>query len=164
MTYSNTASRTDTYSEARVRVVMLEVGADFYCLAGAGLIFAETANKWTEDLSHILLHKAAKGFQIQLKCQGYSPLALDYRVSSDGSLLESSTAGGINYFALPHGTSASLFVDLNHGATKIAAVREYLSGRGWGFNGHAVEGPTVRDRSYSKDHYGVVRSKVGAWP
>jgi hypothetical protein len=162
VTFSNTASRTDTYSEARVGVVML--GADFYCLAGAGLISAEAANKWTEDLSHILLRKAAKGFQIQLKCQGYSPVALDYRVSSDGSLLESGTAGGINYFALPHGTSASLFVDLNYGATKIAAVREYLRGRGWGLNGHAVEGPTVRDRAYSKDQYGVVRSKVGAWP
>jgi hypothetical protein len=35
-------------------------------------------------------------------------LALDYRVSSDGSIRESSIAGGIDYYALPAGTWAFL--------------------------------------------------------
>jgi hypothetical protein len=48
------------------------------------------------ELGFILQHEAAYGFQIQFRCQGYQPRALDYRVSSDGSILESGTAGGIN--------------------------------------------------------------------
>jgi hypothetical protein len=164
VSYMDTASRTNTWSEARVRIVMLEVGAEFYCLAAAGLISFETASNWTDELSYILLNEAAYGFQIQFRCEGYQPRALDYRVSSDGSILESSKAGGINYLALPSGTTARLFVDLNFKARKIEPVKQYLSAHGWGFNGHAVEGPTVRDRAFSKDGYGVTRSKVGAWP
>jgi hypothetical protein len=164
VSFTGTAARTDTYSEARARIVMLEVGADFYCLAAASLVSFETASKWTEELNCILQHEAAHGFQVQFRCEGYSPLALEYRVSSDGSILESSKAGGINYFALPAGTRAFLFVNLNYGASKIEPVRQYLTARGWGFNGRAVEGPTVRDRAFSKDGYGVTRSKVGAWP
>jgi hypothetical protein len=164
MSSTGTVARTNTYSEARVRVVMLEVGAEFYCLASAGLITFETAHKWTEELGYILLQEAAHGFQIQFRCAGYLPLALDYRVSSDGSILESSRAGGINYFSLAVGTTASLFVNLNYGARKVETVKQYLGARGWGFNGSAVEGPTARDRAFSKDGYGVTRSKVGAWP
>ncbi len=164
MSLTGTAARTDTYSEARARIVMLEVGADFYCLAAAGITSFEIANKWTEELSYILQHEAAYGFQVQFRCEGYAPLALDYLVSTDGSILESSRAGGINYLALAAGTTASLFVNLNYGARKIETVKQYLRAHGWGFNGRAVEGPTVRDRAFSKDGYGVTRSKVGTWP
>jgi hypothetical protein len=27
-----------------------------------------------------------------------------------------------------------------------------------------VQGDVVRDRAYSKDGYGVIRGKIGAWP
>jgi hypothetical protein len=163
MSISATASRTDTFSEARVRAVMLEVSADFYALAAAGLLSWDRAAKWTEDLGFILQHRAAKGFQIQLRCAGYLPKALDFRVSSDGSIFESSTAGGIDYHALPAGTSASLFVDLDDNATKIETVRQHIGARGWGTNGKPVDGASVRDRVYSKEGYGVIRSRVGAW-
>jgi hypothetical protein len=143
---------------------MLEVGADFYALVAPNLISFEQATKWTEELTHILQNQTANGFQIQLKCAGRLPIALDYRVSDDGSILEAGTAGGINYFALPPGTTASLFVDFNDAAPKAAAVRAYLAQRGWGTNGHVVEGAAARDRAYSNNGYGVVRSKVGTWP
>jgi hypothetical protein len=161
-TYS--ISRSSTFTEARVRHVMLEVGADFYALAAPGLISLATAMKWAEELTFILLHQAARGFQIQLRCQGYWPIALDYCVSADGSILESGTAGGIDYFALAPGTTATLFVDLDFSARNIAAVQAYLNGRGWGTNGQAIEGVSLRDRAYGKDGYGVIRSKIGTWP
>lgn len=163
MTQTYTVTRSSTYTEARLRNVMLEVGADFYALVAPGLISFETAAKWTDDLTFMLLHRAANSFQIQLRHPGYSPIALDYRVSSDGSLLESSTAGGIDYFALGPGTTGTLFVDLNFSAPNIAKVQSYLRGRGWGTNGSAIVGITSRDRAYSKDGYGVIRSKIGAW-
>ena len=130
MSGTRTATRTDTYTEARLRAVMPEVGADFMGPAAAGLITFGQANKWTEELTFILQNRAAHGFQIQLRCAGRIPIALDYRVSSDGSVRESSTAGGIDYFALPAGTTAYLFVDLDFGARNIAVVQAYLRERG----------------------------------
>jgi hypothetical protein len=64
---------------------------------------------------------------------------------------------------LPAGTSAILFVDLNFNAWAIETVRAYTRQRGWG-TGSAVQGEPVRDRVYSKDGYGVIRGKIGAWP
>jgi hypothetical protein len=163
-TQTATRSQTNTYTDARLRAVMPEVGADFMGPAAAGLITFERANKWTEELTFILQNRAAHGFQIQLRCAGRSTIALDYRVSSDGSVRESSTAGGINYFALPAGTTASLFVELDFTARNIAIVREYLRQHGWGMDGQAVQGTPLRDRVYSKDGYGFIRGKVGDWP
>jgi hypothetical protein len=60
--------------------------------------------------------------------------ALDYRVSGDGSIRESAFAGGIDYYALPAGTRAFLFVDLNWQAKRIAVVRTYIEERGWALN------------------------------
>jgi hypothetical protein len=158
-----TATRTSTFTDARLRAVMPEVGADFLAVAGAQIITFATAQQWAEELAYILLHEAAHGFQIQLTCPDGLRIALDYRVSSDGSIRESGTAGGVDYYALPAGTYATLFVNLNEQARAIGAVRSYLQQRGWG-NGSAVQGDVVRDRAYSKDGYGVIRSKIGTWP
>ena len=159
-----TRSQTDSFTEARLAAVMPEVGADFYAMASAGLITMATAQKWAEELTFVLKHKAAYSFQIQLRCAGRDPIALDYRVSSDGTVHESGTGGGIDYFSLPEGTRASLFVNINYQAPQIAIVRAYTAQRGWGTNGQAVPGEPVRDRAYSKEGYGVVRGKVGNWP
>jgi hypothetical protein len=161
---TTTASRTSTFTDARLRAIMPEVGADFYALAGAGIIALAVAQCWTEELTFILQNQAAHGFQIQLTYPTGHKVALDYRVSTDGTIRESSIAGGIDYFALPVGTRATLFVNLNFGATKIGAALDYIRARGWGENGHAVGGDAVRDRAYSKDGYGVIRAKIGNWP
>jgi hypothetical protein len=142
---------------------MPEVGADFYALAGASIISFDTAVRWTEELTFILQHQAARGFQIQLTYPNGQQIALDYRISSDGSIRESNTAGGIDYYALPANTSAILFVALDVKARTIETVRTYTRQRGWG-TGSAVEGEAVRDRVYSKNGYGVIRGKIGAWP
>jgi hypothetical protein len=103
-----TASRTNTYTEPRLRAVMPEIGADFYALAGAGIITLDIAQRWTDELNFILQNQAAHGFQIQLSYLNGQRVALDYRVSSDGSIRESSIAGGIDYYALLAGTWAFL--------------------------------------------------------
>jgi hypothetical protein len=163
VTFSATASRTNSYTDARLRAVMPEVGADFYGLAAAGLITMPVAQNWTEELTFILQHQAASGFQIQLNRPGFDRVAIDYRVSSDGTVQESGTGGGIDYFALPEGTRATLFVDLNYQSRQIETVKIYIAQKGWGTDGHAVEGQATRDRTYSKDGYGIVRAKIGTW-
>lgn len=158
-----TSTLTDTYSEARLRAVMAEVGADFYAPCAAGFITSETARRWTEDLTFVLRHRGAKRFQLQCTLPNGYKQALHYEVSSDGSVRESSGAGGIDFFALPQATSVRLYVELDYQSTNIGVVTAYTQQRGWGTNGEAVQGETVRDRAYSKDGYGVVRSKVGQW-
>ena len=163
MSSTFTATRTNTFTDARLRAVMPEVGGDFYALAGAGIVTLDVAARWTEELTFVLQHQAAHGFQLQLTIPNGNRIALDYRVSSDGSVRESGTAGGVNYYALPAGTYATLFVDLDFNSQNIATVRAYTRERGWG-TGSAVEGEVVRDRVYSKEGYGVIRGKVGTWP
>lgn len=158
-----TSTLTDTYTDARLRAVMAEVGADFYAPCAAGFITAETARRWTEDLTFVLRHRGAKRFQLQCTLPNGYRQALHYEVSSDGSVRESSGAGGIDFFALPQGTCVGLYVEIDYQSPNIGVVNSYTQQRGWGTNGQAVQGETVRDRAYSKDGYGVVRSKVGQW-
>lgn len=158
-----TRSRTNSFTEARLRAVMPEVGADFTNMAGARIIEFSTAQRWTEELTFVLQKQAARGFQVQLSCPGRAPIALDYRVSSDGTVRESGRAGGIDYYGLPEGTTATLFIDLDDNSQNIMEVRLYTRQRGWGV-GSVVAGDPVRDRVYSKDGYGVIRGKVGDWP
>ena len=160
---TGTRSQTYSFTEARLRAVMPEVGADFTNMAGAGIITFNTAQRWTEELAFVLLRQAARGFQVQLSCPGRAPIALDYRVSSDGTVRESGRAGGIDYYGLPDGTTATLFIDLDNNSRNIMEVRLYTQQRGWGV-GSAVLGEPVRDRVYSKDGYGVIRGRIGAWP
>jgi len=162
--FTATASRTSSYTDARLRAVMPEIGADFYAMAGAGIISFDAAQRWIEELTFILQNQTAYGFQIQLTYPNGQQVALDYRVSSDGSIRESSTAGGIDYYALPAGTRPFLFVDFDYSAAKAAIVQAYLRQHGWGFDAHPVLGDVVRDRAYSKDGYGMIRGKIGVWP
>jgi hypothetical protein len=162
--FTSTASQTNTYTDARLRAVIPEIGADFYNMACAGLISCDNAQRWTDELTFILQNQTAYGFQVQLTYPNGQQVALDYRVSSDGSIHESSTAGGIDYYTLPAGTHPFLFVNFNYAAPKASAVTAYLRERGWSFNAHPVQGDLVRDRAYSKDGYGVIRGKIGNWP
>jgi len=162
--FTTTASRSSSYTDARLRAVMPEIGADFYNMASVGLITFNTAQRWTDDLTFVLQNEAALGFQVQFTYPNGQQVALDYRVSSDGSIRESGTAGGIDYYALPAGTRVTFFIDLNFSARKIDTVQAYGRQHGWGQDGHAVQGDPARDRAYSKDGYGVIRGKIGIWP
>lgn len=156
-------SASTTMTAARVHNVVLEVGADFYTIATAGLADYDRCVKWCTDLTYILEKEALTSFQLQFKCAGHLPLALEYVLSADGTLQSSDKAGGIDYFGLPAGTRVSLFVSLNYQSSNIQVVLAYLRLREWGFDGQAVTGSGMQDRTYSKDGYGVVRSKIGAW-
>jgi hypothetical protein len=105
--FTSTASQTNTFTDARLRAVMPEVGGDFYAMACSGIISLDTAQRWTDELTYILQNQTAHGFQIQLTYANGQKVALDYRVSNDGSIRESSFAGGIDYYALPLGPRPS---------------------------------------------------------
>src|SRR5437868_3827893 len=94
--FTSTASQSSSYTDARLRAVMPEIGADFYNMASAGLISFSVAQRWTDELMFTLQNQAAHGFQIQFTSPNGQQVALDYRVRSDGSIRESGFAGGID--------------------------------------------------------------------
>jgi len=162
-TYAVTTTRTNTYTEARARYVMEKVLDDIIGLFSRGLITKERALSWHADLSYIISMKAMDFFEIQLRTPGGSTPGLRYELTDDGQLYEDTDSGGIDFFLLPTGTTAGLFVSLRENSPNAAAVRSQLQANGWGTNGHKLDGTIVRERAYSSDGFGVTRNRVGDW-
>jgi hypothetical protein len=161
---SYTESWTSTFTEARARAVMRKVLADLVVLSYSGILATDKLLKWDEELTFLLIQAAMVKFQVQLRLPSGGRIGVEYIVSDDGTLSEDSDSGGIDYVALPSGTTANLTVRLRDGCPTLAKVRSYLEGRGWTFDGSLIEGATSRDRAYSKEGFGLIRAKVGDWP
>ena len=158
-----TRSQTDTFTEARLAAVMPEVGADFYAMASAGLITMATAQHWTEELTFVLKHQAAHGFQIQLRCPGRDRSRSITASAATAPCMRAARAAALT-IRLPEGTHAVCSSTSTIRRRRSRLFEPIPRQRGWGTNGQAVPGDPVRDRAYSKDGYGVVRGKVGDWP
>lgn len=159
---SVTQSVSSTFSEARVRAVMRKTLDDFVALAMADHLSVKTASRWAEDLIFVLNHEAVKMFQIRCDLPSGEKKAVNYSVSDDGSLLEDSESGGIDYRCLPKGTQVSLILRLRKDSPDRGRVLAYLADHGWG-TGSMLEGDGVHDRAYSVDGYGLMRRRVGSW-
>lgn len=163
MTTSYTSSHTSTFSEARARAVMQHVLGDFMNVASAGLIARETIQKWHEEVEHIVLLEVLEAFHLQFTRPDGSRLALVYAVRDDGTILEESKAGGVDFHGLPAGTSVTIRLVYRVGAKNLDAAHAYLRSRGWGAGGSLVEGVVSRDREFSRGGFGIARGKVGDW-
>jgi hypothetical protein len=161
--YTVTATRTNTFTEARVRHVMAKVLDDLVMVAACEFASIERVTKWSEEVSMVLLLEAAELFQIKFARPDGEPAAITYAVSDDGSLSEDGESGGVNYYALPAGTEASIVLRLRDGAKKRQEAVDYLKRRGWTFNGAVLEDAGEQDRAYSSSGYGLTRRKVGKW-
>lgn len=163
MTTTYTASQTSTFSEARARAVMRSVLGDFMNVASAGFILRETIQRWHEEIEYAVLKEAVDKFELQFTKPDGTRLGLSYAVRDDGTILEESKAGGVDVAGLPAQTRVTVCLNYRQGAPKIEEVQEYLRGRGWTNTGRLIEGAGDRDRAFSKDGFGIERSKVGDW-
>ncbi|MDI1436516.1 hypothetical protein [Polyangium sorediatum] len=163
MTTSFTASQASTFTEARARAVMHNVLADCMLVADAGLIKRETIQKWFDELSYAVTNNAVTSFQLQLKTPEGKRLALNYEVRDDGTVQEGAKGGGFDPYGFPRDTGVTVCLTYRQGAPNLEKVQAWLRERGWGPGGSLVEGDSSRDRAFSKDGYGVMRSKVGDW-
>jgi Bacterial HORMA domain family 1 len=162
MTSTNTATHSSTFTEARAREVMRNVHSDFMNLASAGLITREDAQRWYDDIAYAVLSEVVATFQVQLTRPNGTTFGLSYTIRDDGTVLEDSKAGGFDPFGLPRGTYACPCIFYRLEAPNFERVRADLRKRGWGPGGSLIEGG-ARDRAFSKDGYGIERSKVGEW-
>jgi hypothetical protein len=143
---------------------MKKVLADLAVLSQSGILTEERLLKWNEVLTFLLVREAIVKFQIQLCVAPKERIGVEYTVSDDGTLHEDSESGGIDYFALPSSTTASITIGLRDDCTALDEVKTFLRRRGFTFDGTFIKGEVSRDRAYSKDSFGLIRGKVGRWP
>ena len=159
MSSSYTFSGTESYSVTDVKAVMQNTYEDIIGFANRGLITYERAKSWIEDLTYVLNQKVIKFFEIQL----YDGLTwfktYRYTVDTYGYLTTGSTSGGINYYILPAGTRAILYVDLDFSKADTSGVNEELKRRGWG-TGSATEGNSTYQKSYVSNNLQLKRSEI----
>ena len=163
MHYIQTRSRTSTYTETRVRHVMEKVYEDMLNLAHRGFLSYDRASEWHDDLSYLLNAQAICCFEVQLHRPNKTKAGWRYDLKDDGSILSDLDSGGLNLYGLPDDTEASLLVRYRDNHPNKEQVRAEMRKRGWTTGGSFIKGSSTRDRDYSKDGYGVYRSRVGTW-
>lgn len=159
MTYTATASQTNTMTEARVRAVMQKVAANLNAFVVLGLLPADRALKWVADLTYLQVEGQLEFFELQLAGRTFG---LRYTISADGTIQQDSTSGGIDVYGLSAGTTVQLYANLK--SPRPQYIQTELERRGWHFNGKKLEAPESEQRAFSNNGYGVVRSKLGTWP
>lgn len=158
-----TATRTSTMTEARVRDVTRKVEANLTALVVAGHLSDAARRSWIDDLIYLQTKEVVEFFEIQCKTPQGDRFGLRYVVSSDGSVRENASSGGVDVYGLPQGTVVSLYAKYNPGMPP-AYVREELKRRGWGPSAGALDGDATEQRTFSSSGYGLTRSRVGSWP
>jgi hypothetical protein len=132
-------------------------------VASAGLIARETIQQWHEEVEYAVLHEVVDTFELQFTKPDGTTVGLSYTVRDDGTILEESKAGGIDFHGFPSGTRVRLLLTYQESAKNLEKVRAYLRNHGWTAGGSLLDGPTTRDRAFSKDGFAIARGKKGDW-
>ncbi|MCD0471826.1 hypothetical protein [Flavobacterium sp. JAS] len=155
-----TFSGTESYSESDVKAVMQNTYEDIIGFANRQIISYVRAESWIEDLTYILNQKVVKFFEIQINnASGTKFMSYKYTVDNYGYLSTGAASGGINYFAIPSGCSATLYVDLDFSKSNATVVNDNLRKRGWG-TGSALQGIETQDRNYISNNLRLQRSII----
>lgn len=163
MSLSATQTQTGTYTEARARQVIGKVYEDFLGMLSANLLEKAEVDRWRTDLLYIANQESLNYFEIQFTKPDRTKVGLRYELDDSGNIFLDDDSGGIDYYDLPKGTTASILVQLRDTADKYReVVRELTQNRGWG-NGVALEGGSTYDRAYSSSGYGLNRNRIGQW-
>ncbi|MFW0738861.1 hypothetical protein [Flavobacterium sp. T12S277] len=154
-----TFTGTETYSESDVKAVMQNTYEDIIGFANRQIITYGSAESWIEELTYVLNKKVVKFFEVQLRdSSGDNFKSYRYNVDSYGYLSTGANSGGINYFAYPTNTTATLFVQLTDNAP-AGTFEQLQRDRGWG-NGTATKGNEIHDRNYVSNNLRIQRSEI----
>ena len=131
--------------------------------ANAGLKDLNLMLQWHTEVEHAVLLQVVDTIEIQLTRPDGKKQGLRYAIRDDGSILQGSKGGGVDFFSLPPGTKLGLLITYVADAKNLEAARAYLHQRGWGPGSAVLQGIETRDRAFSKDGFGISRSKIGDW-
>jgi hypothetical protein len=156
-----TFTGTDSYTETDVKAVMQNTYEDIIGFANKDIITYDRAKSWINDITYTLKSKVLKSFEIQLyNSAGTRFQSYKYTVSVGGHISSGSLSGGINFWAIPIGTTASLFADIDNSLPNAPAVNQELGRRGWGTNGSPLSGNQTSERDYISNNLKLSRSVI----
>jgi hypothetical protein len=138
---------------------MKKVTDDLIGLTYFNTISIETVMDWRNDILYMMKKRALKEFEIQFS-KG-SPKGYRYTVSSSGYIYANDKSGGIDYYLYPSDVNIKMFYKLDESSPNYDEVfNELTKNRGVGTNGKSLKGNYDRDKTYSKDNYGVIRERI----
>jgi len=160
MTYTQTRTQanTVTITETRVRAVLRQINVDMFAAVIRGFASKETIEKWKDDLFYMLSKDALCYFELRVSLGGQIEAAWRYEISSDGSLTTSDRGGGINFYDFPNNSILSLAIKRQTNLPN--QVNEEINCRGWTSSVKTLTSNQTKERSYSKDGYGVTRHRL----
>lgn len=158
--YTTTRTETSTFTESRARVVFSKIYADIIGLEMRGFITKADSAEWQEILLYAISRNALTKYQICLTKPDSSKEAFIYEVSDDGSISGSDASGGINFHSYPDSTSASILISRKDSLSTDQNWLDLLKKHGWVSGGKYLEGTVTKEKTFSKDGFGITRSKV----
>jgi hypothetical protein len=160
MTYTQTRTQanTVTITETRVRAVLRQINVDMFAAVIRGFASKKTIDKWKDDLFYMLSEDALCYFELRVSLDGQIKAAWRYAISSDGSLTTSDKGGGINFYDFPNNSTLSLVIQRRKNLS--SQINKEIDRRGWTNSVKNLTSSQTKERSYSKDGYGVTRSRL----
>jgi len=136
------------------------VFSDIVQLRSRGFLSDARAEGWKEILEYGLIANGLAKFEILLTTPEGKKEAYHYRVMDDGTLSSNDSSGGINFYGYPEKTSASIVLTRREGFVNDKRFNELLKQYGWGNDGTYLVGTEVHEKSFSKNGYGITRSRI----
>jgi len=160
MTYTQTRTQanTVTITETRVRAVLRQISVDMFAAVIRGFASKETIDKWKDDLFYMLSKDALYYFELRVSLGVQIKAAWRYEISTDGRLTTSEKGGGINFYDLPNNSILSLVIKRRENLA--SQITEEINRRGWTSSVKTLTSNQTKERSYSKDGYGVTRHRL----
>lgn len=155
-----TRTESSTFTASRAKAVFPKVFTDIINLKVRGFLSESRAANWREVLEYGLVVNGLEKFEIMLTMPSGTKEAFRYNVTDDGSVLGNDSSGGINFYGYPDGTTLSIVITRRSSFLNDERFNEILRRHGWGDNGSYLEGTEVKERSFSKEGFGITRSRI----
>lgn len=161
MSYSNTATTTETYSVVDIENVMRRVTADFVMIASStGAVSEQEARDWAHDVEVLAKKGYLRMVDLTLLSYGVEKRATQYTVNTESGELTMSRPGGVLWPKVP---GATLRIILSYTKEYDADAKEKIKKQlkyGWTpTNADTLHRSLTvgQGRDYSSNAYGVQR-------
>lgn len=155
-----TRSETSTFTVSRAKAIFPKIFAEVINLKVRGFLTESRAESWKVILEYGLLVNGIESYEIKLSRPDGKKEAFRYLISDDGTVMGNDASGGINFYSYPDSTTVSITITRRDRFLKDERFNSLLKQYGWGENGRYLEGTEVKERSFSKDGYGITRSRI----
>jgi hypothetical protein len=156
-----TRSETNTHTESRASYISDKVAADIFGLVSRGILEKESAIEWMDIVDICLRKNGLEKFQLKISRPGGEEAAVTYQVDSTGTISFDENSGGLDWYEFEINSSVSIVIRRNSNGINDSDINQLLQKYGWTTGASFIEGNEYKDKSYSKDGFGVNRSRIG---